>query len=101
MADRLKGRGTAMTGKTGRLPRRTSLGAYLGGEEAAAAEYAYQRLQEALRDRFRFLAATYVSGTTMPVQPMTSNRTGPTKTSAVCFETILRVTQAQHRNTRV
>jgi hypothetical protein len=47
MADRLKGRGTAMTGKTGRLPRRTSLGAYLGGEEAAAAEYAYQRLQEA------------------------------------------------------
>jgi hypothetical protein len=47
MADRLKRRASATTGKTWRLPRRTSLGAYLGGDEAAEAEYAYQRLQEA------------------------------------------------------
>jgi hypothetical protein len=47
MAARLKHLAVATTGKTGRLPRRTSLGAYLGGEEAAEAEAAYQRLQEA------------------------------------------------------
>jgi hypothetical protein len=50
MANRIMRRPAATTGKTGRLPRRSSLSTYLGGDEAAEAEYAYQRLQEAFAE---------------------------------------------------
>jgi hypothetical protein len=52
MADRLKGRAMAgmATAKAGRLPRRSTLSAWLGGNEAAQADYAHRRLQEAFAE---------------------------------------------------